>query len=655
MKRNFAFITMLLLMNLSHAQILDWAFSTSGTSNDYVECITADNNKNVYISGRFQGTVDFDPSDSVYSLVHIWNQDIFVAKYDSNGAFQWAFPLGNSLYQTTFGMDIDNSGNLLITGGFQGTLDFDPSESNYDLAADGSDLFLAKYDSLSNIIWAFNLGDGGAGYGYDIDVDKYNNIYLVGYLTGSVDMDPSAGTAILPTGGSEDGFLAKYDSNGQFIWARSFGNADDDVCKSISISDSSYIYIGGEFTDSLKIDNSTFVDKSNGGTDLFYGKFDTSGVLIDMNILGGTKDDEFYDIHAGLDEDILIAGKYEDSIDLDPGIPKYMIYADGYYKKNPFLAKYNNKELLWVDEILGDIAYFNRISTSSSGNIYVGGVYQNQSVFNPNDQHLIPEYRGNYGDIFLCVYSENGSMQNLITAGSKSSDKCADIVVVENDLYMTGWFRGDTFYFESKNEEPVLASTGGDDIFVINFNLCKGIRYSFTETICENDSILFGDNYYSETGIYMDTVKVEGNCDSISEIEIIVNPVEEIIIDTSINEGSLYYAQGEYQTETGTYFDTLYTIYGCDSIIITRLSIITGLDNIESENNIKVYPVPVRDFLTIEYDELLYYELYSDTGELLERKHNNYVDFSNYAVGIYYLKIFNNSIGYQTRKIIVIR
>ena len=116
------------LINSVYAQQLQWARKLGGTGGEEGRGIVVDKNGNVYTTGTFQGTTDFDPGTGVYNLVSDAGTDVFVSKVDENGFFKWArsFGGGGNTYDFGFSITTDNQSNVYIIGQFSGTVDFDP-------------------------------------------------------------------------------------------------------------------------------------------------------------------------------------------------------------------------------------------------------------------------------------------------------------------------------------------------------------------------------------------------------------------------------------------------------------------------------------------------------------------------------------------------
>ena len=219
----------LLLFNLISFSVLaqdvnlEWAKSIGGISIDDATSITTDISGNVYLTGDFVSTVDFDPGDATSNLVGAGGNDIYVLKLDNNGDFVWASSFGD-LYNE-FGLSItsDNIGNIYITGSFSGTVDFDPGSDIYNLSSVSEfyyDAFILKLDENGNFIWAKSLGGEFSVQGISIAYSSTGYIYTMGWYEGLVDFDSSDSNFKMESLGFEDIYIHKLDSSGNFIWAK---------------------------------------------------------------------------------------------------------------------------------------------------------------------------------------------------------------------------------------------------------------------------------------------------------------------------------------------------------------------------------------------------------------------------------------------------
>ena len=156
---------------------LKWVRTAGGIIGDYARGLACDGDGNVYITGEIEETVIFGP----FTLISHGNNDVFIAKYDTNGDLLWAKRVGGGEGRDrTEGISILN-GNIFITGIFEGTAYF---EGNNTLTSAGYfDIFIAKYTSEGIFQWIKAAGGPGDDEGYAICNDQTGNIYVTGYFS----------------------------------------------------------------------------------------------------------------------------------------------------------------------------------------------------------------------------------------------------------------------------------------------------------------------------------------------------------------------------------------------------------------------------------------------------------------------------------------
>jgi hypothetical protein len=189
------------VLKLTTAGTFGWAraFNGSRNSNCVPDSIGVDSGGNVYTSGSFTGSVDFDPGKPNLTL-NAGTGAGFVAKLNSSGNFVWAKQFTATLGgETSFwgpigrggAMTVDPAGAVYLTGGFTGTVDFNPGAGVFNLtSAGGSDIFVSKLDTNGNFQWAIRAGSTGDDYGNAIAVNSFGDIYVTGQIGGgTVDFD----------------------------------------------------------------------------------------------------------------------------------------------------------------------------------------------------------------------------------------------------------------------------------------------------------------------------------------------------------------------------------------------------------------------------------------------------------------------------------
>lgn len=321
-----------------------WAFNIGGTSlGDNALSIRADAAGNIFVGGYFRESIDFNPSTSVNTLTASTGT-AFLARYDTNGQFQWAFNFGApDIDNVVFDIRLDATNNVYITGYFQGiNIDFDPSPATAFLSAAGNfEGYVAKYSSSGQYLFAFKIGGSGIDTGRGLVLDNAGNIYVLGDFNGAnVDFDPSPATALVSSNGASDIFVAKYSNTGQYAWAFNAGSGGGEIGWKIGTDNNSIFITGGfsgiaDFNPGAGVDNLT----TNGGSDIFLAKYSLAGVYQCAFNIGSSGDDNGFDILiAGSDRFYLVGGFRGTNVDFAPSQSTFPLNSNG--NDDVFLVKY---------------------------------------------------------------------------------------------------------------------------------------------------------------------------------------------------------------------------------------------------------------------------------------------------------------------------
>lgn len=206
---------------------------------------------NVHVLSRFQGTVDFDPGPGAVNLTAVGSPAAAVAKYDSAGNLLWAgkvdgtTPTGS--VRVRGGLALDSAGNVYVAGHFFGEVDFDPGPGVSSVVGPNccSSGFVAKLDNAGNLVTVgtqmvvTQVGGNLIASGH-VEVDGADNVYLAGYFSGTVDLDPGPGVVNASTSG-RDGFLLKLDSSLVF---EDVGTIQPDAWRKIHVDASGNLFFG---------------------------------------------------------------------------------------------------------------------------------------------------------------------------------------------------------------------------------------------------------------------------------------------------------------------------------------------------------------------------------------------------------------------------
>lgn len=258
------------VIKLNNAGDLRWAKRMGGLTDDWGYGICTDKNGNVYTTGQFFNTVDFDPGPGTFNLVTSpYYRDIFVSKLDSAGNFRWAGQMGDPTTDDIgYGIAVDAAGNMYTTGSFGGVSDFDPGTGTSYLTASGGtfDGYISKFDSTGAFVWVKQIGgSAGSDGGRSITLDTFGNIYSIGSFNGTVDLDPGTGINNLVAASTQyDAYISKLDAGGNFVWAGQVGGTGSDPGYAISLDKQGTIYTSGVFQGTADLDPCTTVDTLNG-------------------------------------------------------------------------------------------------------------------------------------------------------------------------------------------------------------------------------------------------------------------------------------------------------------------------------------------------------------------------------------------------------
>jgi hypothetical protein len=297
---------------------------TRGTS------ITVDNGF-VYTTGYFSGNMDLSMGAGTQMVSTVDGNDIFILKMDTAGNVVWGKAIGGNDDQQSRGIDVYGgdvfiTGEFKDTVDFDPGAGTFILSGNVSFDADNA--FICKYSSAGNLTWAKQIGDNPYANvkGSNITIDNSGNIYLTGNHFGAVDFDPGAAIDI-DTSFSKSIYAIKLDNNGNLVWHTSvdgYSNNSINTAYSIALDGTNNIYLTGTFRDSIDTDGGIAIHKliCTGESDIFMVKLDANGNHVWGEKLGGNN--SVYDADAGYDlqvvgNEIYFAGTYADIIDCDPG------------------------------------------------------------------------------------------------------------------------------------------------------------------------------------------------------------------------------------------------------------------------------------------------------------------------------------------------
>ena len=483
---NFALILALLggLFEVMHAQatspiVFDWAKRIGGTSYDVGTSLAIDGNGNVYTTGNFSGTVDFDPGADTYNLTSAGDVDIFISKLDTNGNFVWVKKMGGTLADSGGDIVLDGNGNIYSIGGFYGTVDFNPGAGINNLSSVGSsDIYISKLDANGNYMWAKSVGGVAYDYYNKLVVDGAGNVYITGNFSGTADFDPSTGFYNLTSAGSYDIFLAKFDNNGNLVWAKNLGGLLDDYGQGLAVDGSGNVYSTGGFWGTADFDPEAGVYNlsSEGYYDIYISKLDMNGEFVWAKSMGGTATDSSSNIKIDESGYVYSTGFYNNTVDFDPGAGVYNLTSNG--NRDIFISKVdNNGDFVWARTVGGSSGEGSAdLELDANGNVYIVGGFFDTADFDPGIGTLNLTSAGS-GDIFISKLDTHGNFAWAKNMGGTGNDFGRSLAVDGmGNAYCIGEFVG-IADFDPGTGVYNLTSAGLIDISIIKLITIPQIRY----------------------------------------------------------------------------------------------------------------------------------------------------------------------------------
>jgi hypothetical protein len=541
------------ILKLSTTGAFVWAkalpYVTGNFSSNESNGIAIDDAGNIYTTGGYGATTDFDPNAGTYNLTSSGYQDIFVSKLDASGNFVWAKSMGNPT-SGDVGNDItvDAAGNVYVTGHFQGTADFDPSAAVSNLTSAGSlDVYVVKLNSSGNLVWAKALGGTNADIAWGIQCDAAGNVYTTGNFQGTADFNPGAGSITLTSAGVNDIFISKLDASGNYVWSRRMGSTLADFSTEIKLDAAGNIYTTGSFQGTVDFNPDAGLNNltSAGGADIFLSKLDTDGVYIWAKKIGGTGDDMGYGLNISSTGSLYVTGGFSNTVDFDPNAATFnMVSAGG---KDAFIMK------------LGSCC----VPTTATINPNVCGSYTS-----PSGQHVWIT-AGVYAD----TLTNSVGCDSIITINLTVRQKTAGTINQSICQGQSYFFNGANRTVQGAYLDTLINAAGCDSILTLNLTVRQNTTGTISQSICQGQSYFFNGANRTVQGAYLDTLVNSAGCDSILTLNLTVRQNTTGTMNQSICQGQSYFFNGVTRTVQGAYLDTLTNAAGCDSVLTLNLTV----------------------------------------------------------------------------------
>ena len=492
---------------------LSWLNAMGGSGDDFITTMSVDPSGNVYIGGKFQGTVDFDPSVGGFAQHTAAGfgstSDGFIAKYNSAGAFQWVVTFGNSTEDIVNNIKATSTG-VFVTGYFSNSADFDPlGGGDFQSTDSGSrDMFIARYLPDGTLHFVNTAGSFDTDAGRSVSVDQNGDVFVAGVYYDQADFDPTNGDGTLYSWSGYDMFLAKYNDDGDYLWAVTLGSVGTDEATSVvAIGDDVWVggYYGGDFY--ADPNDSEFTIGYLGATDGYFGKYNgENGSYIWGGTVRSASNQEAVNSLATDGTSLFVAGGFIGGATIvgTQGTTGNLV---GKGNEDGFIARFSldDARFLWANVVGGTGKDYVDAIAAESGQVYASGTFTSSSMdVDPSGTTWNLTAQGGSFDAFLLKYNyANGAFVYGLSFGGLGSDESLVVTTGAGSTYYGGMFEGlsvdldpsgsttrssnagyDMYFGKLVPQAPTLSSTG------INFAPVGSVTFNVGFA-----NIIFPDGY----------------------------------------------------------------------------------------------------------------------------------------------------------------
>lgn len=379
--------------------------------------------------------------------------------------YQWVKTFGTQNYSTSFLGEIctDQNKDIYNIGAFMESGDFNPTKGTYSMKSSGlNDIFLVKMDENGDFRWAKKFGSDQDDVGYSLHIDSSRNLLFAGSFQDTCDFDYNGSvTYNLYAHGASDAFVAKLDTNGQFLWAKQIGGTGSDAAKVVRCDSKGYVYVGGYFSGLVDFDPgiNNYYLTSTGTVDGFLLKLNPDGEFLWAINFPAKMNSQISKICITADNDIYATGLFKGKMSINTSTGTSEVNSIGEF--DIFIAKIQeNGNAIWqksiggpnTEEVFDICQYQNEIALCG---------YFNDSIdLDPGSGKMIYHTNGGH-DIFVLKITKNGNYKWAETLGGRGSDEARSLKYNSiGELYIAGMYENDPDFNPGIPENKLTAGWG---------------------------------------------------------------------------------------------------------------------------------------------------------------------------------------------------
>lgn len=676
MNRLLLFCLINFSITLLSAQTINSITAFQNASAGWAFFSQADDQGNIYSFAKWSDSIFIESNNHQFRQTTPSKNHLFISKQDKNGRVIWFKTIGNQYYPTPIGLKLDNTGNPILFGNFEGQLDFDPGVGVSNLFGFGTSvLFVLKLDTAGNFQWVEKLEGANLVDDNSISIGNNGDIFMASRPSGPVDFDPDSTFA---TNFSTDfGFvLFSWSKDGLFNWAKLFDSPISFArITSMDIDEGTQdLIIIGEFGGSFDFDPSpqTAIRTVSGILDYFILKMDQFGQFKWVEVLGPSNlgfPPNLYlkTLEVAPQGSVYITGTFKDNIDFDPGPLVNMVTSRPLVEEEFILKLDKSGVFRWV-KVLNNIDQFVLNSASDNqGGVYFVGKFEGTIDLDPGvNSDLFTSNGINDGFIFRLDSSGNYSHGTTI-GGSFTTDINAVNIDKNYNIHIIGLLRGVSDLDPTSTIQNFTSRYNLYTPFVVNYFECVELTERINPQTCDFYESPSKNHIWSTTGVYTDTLLSSIGCDSIITINLTVNSIDTTttITNTTISSND---SNATYQwLDCGNNYAAILSaknssftpsLSGSYAVEITKNNcvdtsmchpiIVTSIESYNLSNEITIFPNPSMGLFNLQisapYERLFITDL---SGRIIYNQYSNsqnefLIDLSQFENGMYFITVINN-------------
>jgi hypothetical protein len=344
-----------------------WANKIGASDYDYVQKVVADTDGNVIMAGYFYGDTQIGPDH----YTSYGSQDIFIAMFSPDGTFLWSRRIGGQSADFITGLAYDNAQNVIITGYYYNSLNFDDTTLT---SSGSSDIFMAKFNPGGDLLWATSAGGSSSDQSRSASCDPQGNILVSGSFYYDITLGDTTITTVNPVGA----FVARYFPDGTLDRAFQLEGTYLSTENFVEPDHDGGFYLSGNFSETIYFGDISF-EAGEFNQDIYLAKYNSGLGLVWAKHAFSIASDQVIGVIADQDDNVYLTGHYLDTVHFDQVVLPYTLCCGS---REIFIVKYDTEgNVLWGQQVSGARASVQSLALNSQDRLLLSGLFTEDLVF----------------------------------------------------------------------------------------------------------------------------------------------------------------------------------------------------------------------------------------------------------------------------------